>query len=65
MSRRELDVGSFVHLPSLDGISETDECRYRIEQLVKTIDGPTLYKVRNEAEPFDRLVGERDLTRRT
>lgn len=64
MSRRELDVGSFVHLPSLDGTSEADDTAYRIEQLVKTVDGPTLYKIKAEAEPFDRVVTERDLKRR-
>jgi hypothetical protein len=24
-------------------------------------DGSTVYKVRNDCEPFDRIVGERDL----
>lgn len=64
MSRRELDVGSFVHLPALDQPSEAAECAYRIEQLVKTMEGPTLYKIKADAEPFDRVVTERDLKRR-
>ena len=39
------------------------EATYRIEQLLTLGDGATLYKVRHENEPFDRVVSERDLGR--
>jgi hypothetical protein len=38
------------------------EATYRIEQLMLLGDGAVLYKIRNEAEPFDRVVADRDLT---
>jgi hypothetical protein len=58
MSRREFDIGSFVHISGLE-----TEASYRIEQLLKLDDGATLYKIRHDAEPFDRIVSERDLGR--
>lgn len=61
MSRRELDVGSFVHFSGLETGHMAPEATYRIEQLLKLEDGATLYKIRNEVEPFDRVVAERDL----
>ncbi|HET6320516.1 MAG TPA: hypothetical protein VFF87_00545 [Hyphomicrobium sp.] len=61
MSRRELDVGSFVHLTGLESGLMVPEASYCIEQLLTLSDGNTLYKVRHEAEPFDRIVRERDL----
>ena len=39
------------------------EASYRIEQLLTLRDGAILYKIRNDAEPFDRVVAERDLSR--
>jgi hypothetical protein len=63
MSRRELAIGSFVHLSGLEAGLAAPEASYRIEQLLKLEGGKTLYKVRNDAEPFDRVVGERDLGR--
>jgi hypothetical protein len=35
---------------------------YRVEQLLPLDDSVTLYKIRNDSEPFDRVVAERDLT---
>ena len=61
MSRRELDVGSFVHLTGLETGLMVPESSYCIEQLLTLSDGNTLYKVRHEAEPFDRIVRESDL----
>ena len=63
MSRRELEVGSFVHLPGLETGLLAPEAPYRIEQLLTLGDGATLYKVRHENEPFDRVVSERELGR--
>jgi hypothetical protein len=63
MSRRELEVGSFVHLLSLETGLLAPEATYRIEQLLTLGDGATLYKVRHENEPFDRVVSERELGR--
>ena len=61
MSRRELDVGSFVHFTGFATGYAAPEASYRIEQLLKLRDGATLYKISNDAEPFDRVVAERDL----
>lgn len=63
MSRRELDVGSFVHLSGPEAGLLAPEASYRIEQLLKLEDGGTLYKVRHASEPFDRVVSERDLSK--
>ncbi len=62
MSRRELDVGSFVHFSGLETGLLAPEASYRIEQLLKLAGGDTLYKIRHDAEPFDRVVAERDLS---
>lgn len=63
MSRRELDVGSFVHLSGLEAGLLAPEASYRVEQLLKREDGGTLYKIRHDGEPFDRVVSERDLSK--
>jgi hypothetical protein len=63
MSRRELDIGAFVHFAGFATGYAPPEASYRIEQLLTLQDGATLYKIRNEAEPFDRVVAERDLNR--
>ena len=61
MSRRELDVGSFVHFTGFTTGYAAPEASYRIEQLMQLGDGAVLYKIRNDAEPFDRVVADRDL----
>ena len=38
-----------------------DRIEYRIEQLVRLDSGVTLYKIKSEMEPFDRIVDEADL----
>jgi hypothetical protein len=38
-----------------------DAATFRIEGLLRLNDGITLYKVKCEAEPFDRIVAECDL----
>jgi hypothetical protein len=62
MSSRELDVGSLVSIAGFATGHATPEASYRIEQLLRLGDGDTLYKIRNEAEPFDRVVAEGELT---
>jgi hypothetical protein len=56
MSRRELEIGAFVQVTGLEVGQMAPEASYRIEQLLKLDDGATLYKVRSDAEPFDRVV---------
>lgn len=65
MSRSELAIGSFVHFTAMECGPAASGCEYRIEQLLVVDEGPTLYKIKTDAEPFDRVVAERDLTRRT
>jgi hypothetical protein len=62
MSRRELAVGSFVQFTGFVTGYAAPEASYRIEQLMTLGDGALLYKIRSDAEPFDRLVAEHDLT---
>lgn len=59
----ELDVGSLVQLGCVPTGYATPEAAYRIEQRLKLDDGALLYKVRCEAEPFDRIVAAGDLMR--
>jgi hypothetical protein len=69
MSKRALDVGSIVRFPPIAATPRRgaamcrSECRieYRIEQLVRLDSGVTLYKIKSETEPFDRIVDESDL----
>lgn len=63
MSGRELAIGSFVQLSGLETGLLAPEASYRIEQLLTLDGGATLYKVRNDDEPFDRVVAEHDLHR--
>jgi hypothetical protein len=62
MARRELYVGSFVQIASFATAHAAPDAAFRIEQLLQLDDGATLYKIRTDAEPFDRIVAERDLT---
>lgn len=62
MSRRELDIGSLVSFAGFATGRAAPEASYRIEQLLPLGDGDTLYKIRNDAEPFDRVVAEGELT---
>jgi hypothetical protein len=64
MSRRELNVGSIVHFTPRERANGAATPAYRIEQLLTPEDGATLYKIRSEAEPFDRIVSEGDLAMR-
>lgn len=63
MSRRELEIGSFVQITGFEMGQMAPEASYRIEQLLKLDGGATLCKIRSDAEPFDRVVSARQLTR--
>ena len=62
MSRRELEVGSFVRVTGFEVGHMAPEASYRIEQLLRLDGGATLYKIRCDAEPFDRVVEAVHLT---
>ena len=73
MSKPALNVGMTVRLPPIaaptrDGPTmfriesrTVHHVEYRIEQLVRLDSGVTLYKIKSETEPFDRIVDESDL----
>src|SRR5688572_1685015 len=63
MSRRELEVGSFVHLLGLESGLLAPEATYRIEQLLTIGNVATITPVRHVNEPFARVVSERELGR--
>ncbi|MEI9900057.1 MAG: hypothetical protein WDN31_07890 [Hyphomicrobium sp.] len=62
MRRRELEIGSFVQITGFEVGQMAPEASYRIEQLLQLGDGGTLYKIRCDAEPFDRVVAARQHT---
>jgi hypothetical protein len=61
MAELTLNVGSFVMLPHIAATTRTGPATFRIEELLTLDDGLILYKVKSEAEPFDRIVDEREL----
>jgi len=69
MSTREYDelhVGAEVHFarPERDaGMAKAAAAVYRVENLLKTPGGATLYTIKSDAEPFERLVCASDLNR--
>lgn len=65
MRRHELEIGAFVQITGLEVGHVAPEASYRIEQLLKIDGGVTLYKIRCDAEPFDRVVAAPALTRVT
>ncbi len=64
MPKRQLHVGAIVHIRHVALTSRDGAASFRIEELVRLDDGDTLYKVKNDAEPFDRIVAEGDLALR-
>jgi len=67
MATRELDVGArvcFTRPHRVEGMPKAEAAVYRVERLLKTGGGATLYTIKNEAEPFERLVAASDLDRR-
>ena len=65
MARHELEIGALVHITGLEVGHAVPEASYRIEQLLQIDGGATLYKIRCDAEPFDRVVAAPVLTRVT
>jgi hypothetical protein len=61
MSELTLNVGSFVILPHIAATTQSGPATFRIEERLTLDDGLILYKVKNEAEPFDRIVDAREL----
>ena len=67
MSRRQWKVGATVHFTRtvrIDAMPKAEAAVYRVEQLLKLPDGATLYTIKSETEPFERVVSECDLDRR-
>ena len=62
-SERELSVGAVVRCRRETAVNGSFE--YRIEELLRLADGATLYWIKSDAEPFQRVVSERDLDLRT
>lgn len=65
MSERELRVGAVVRCRRVTVVNGSGQLEYRIEELLHLADGATLYWIRCDAEPFLRVVSERDLDLRT
>jgi hypothetical protein len=69
MSSRKLDVGTIVHFLGAGADADSERAEYRIEQLLlmhrddMEPDGSILYRIRCDAEPFDRVVAETDFIR--
>jgi predicted lipoprotein with Yx(FWY)xxD motif len=69
MSTREygdLHIGAQVHFADPErvaGMPKAAAAVYRVENLLKTADGATLYTIKSDAEPFERLVSASDLNR--
>ncbi len=63
MSKCRLDVGAIVHLPHM-ATTSNGTATFRIEALLRLDNGITLYKIKSETEPFDRIVAECDLALR-
>jgi hypothetical protein len=67
MSTRELNVGATVHFSRtvrIDAMPKAEAAVYRVENMLKMPDGATLYTIKSEAEPFERVVAASDLDRR-
>jgi hypothetical protein len=68
MSTRELNVGATVHFTRtmrVEAMPKAEAAVYRVEKLLKLPDGATLYTIKNEAEPFERVVAASDLDARS
>jgi hypothetical protein len=61
VTQRSLTIGAAVQLPRITTAARASETTYRIEALLRLDNGITLYKVKSETEPFDRIVSECDL----
>jgi hypothetical protein len=61
MPKRQLHVGAIVHISHVALTAGDGTAIFRIKELLRLDDGDTLYKVKNDTEPFDRIVAECDL----
>ena len=61
MAQLTLNVGSIVLLPHVPATTRSGLPTFRIEKLLTLDDGLILYRVKSEAEPFDRIVDGRQL----
>ena len=61
MPQLTLHVGSIVQLPHIAATTRIRPAAFRIEQRLTLEDGHVLYKIKSEAEPFDRIIDEREL----
>lgn len=61
MSDRGLEVGMTVHFARLAASTGSGAHEFRVMQLLNLNDGATLYRIKCESEPFDRVVAEADL----
>ena len=67
MPSDKLDVGATVRftLPErFEAMPKAEAAVFRVESLLKMPDGGTLYTIRSEAEPFERVVAASDLDKR-
>jgi hypothetical protein len=62
---RELSVGAVVRCRREISVNGSGKLEYRIEELLRLADGAMLYWIKSDAEPFQRVVSERDLDLRT
>jgi hypothetical protein len=69
MSTRDYDalqIGTKVHFARPERVAGMPKATaevFRVENLLKTPDGATLYTIKSDAEPFQRLVCASDLNR--
>ena len=67
MSSNKLDVGAtvrFARTVRVEAMPKAEAEVYRIEQLLKMPDGAMLCTIKNDAEPFERIVAASDLQER-
>ncbi len=67
MSSNKLDVGAsvrFTRPERFEAMPKAEAEVYRIEQLLKMPDGAMLCTIKNDAEPFERIVAASDLQQR-
>jgi hypothetical protein len=60
-SKRTLAIGEIVQLHNVAASAAGGEATYRVEALLQLANDVTLYKIKCETEPFDRIVSECDL----
>ena len=67
MASSKLDIGATVRFSQperVEAMPKATAAVFRVESLLKMPDGGTLYTIRSEAEPFERVVAASDLDKR-